>query len=533
MRIPAHAALLMPALAVVVTGCGMDAGALATGDAGGSGGGAGAAPELALRFDVNAPLMLARRESRIVGVLADPPGDHWVRFALLGDGDGMPGDASLDATDRRTDLTGRAEVTLTAPSVPATFLVRASVGAITTTLPVAVDASGITSLTVVPLYSDKREITTWMASVHANTTCGAVEGTPPNDGPYRAMAAFGEEPLVEGVPAGVPLAVTLRAGQFAGGCTNLPSAIEGQENRVPVTVLNRPIQLSQSQVDLVFGVDGPNAEARTAFEAVIESSFATLFPADVSDVATLLDSMQAALEGADRTAFRSARGAAAWDARVTTAFGERASNFLREPLSRFLSLGLSSGRENLVEARIEAVEGELEQARVTLQRVAAGSPEEAGFSSEFDARWQADAADDVLIGTGFAFSAPALLIALAEEPAIAEVPASTSVAGALAALTPCEELAAVLVEYGQADGVSYTGCDVECTRALCEAGIGALVDRFARLDPDATSSIEIAATGHAAVGDDAELAGLDGSWVGNLDVGSSAAQLTGSLSSAE
>ena len=532
MRIPAHAELFVAALAAVVTSCGMETSADLPNGSGGSGG--APPPELALTFDVPAPLMLSSRESRVVGVFVDPPGDHWVRFALLGDGTGTPGDASLDATERRTDLTGRAEISLTAPSAPATFLLRASIGSISSSLPVAVDASGVTAVTVVPIYSDQREISTWTASVHVDKTCANVEGTPPQDGPHSATAKFGESPRVQGVPAGVPLAVTLRADQFAGGCTNLPAAIEGEVNSVTVTVINRPIQLSKSEVDLVFDVDGPDDDARAAFEAVIESSLATLFPADVGDVETLLDEMQATLSSANRTAFRSARGAAAWDTRLEAALGDSASDFLRAPLSRFLALGLSSGREDLVEARLSAIEDEQERALVTIRRVAHGPPEEAGFLTEFRATWQADAADNVLIGTGFSFSAPALLLSLAKGPATTEVPTSTSVDGALAALAPCDAIAEVLVQYGQANGDSYTGCDLECTLALCEAGVGSLVERFAALDPDATSSIDIAATGSAAVGRNAELEGLDGSWVGNLDVGSTAAQLTGSLrSSAE
>lgn len=533
MWIRARAELSVAALLAALTSCGAEGAPEILEDAGGSG---GAPAELAIAFDASEPLMLAPRESRIVGVAVEPPGDHLVRFALLGDGNGTPGDASLDATERRTDLRGRAEITLTAPSVPATFLLRASVGAITRALPVAVDASGITSLTVVPLYSDNRAISTWVASAYADASCAQVEGTPPMDGPYVATAPFGQSPRIEGVPAGVSLAVTLRAGQFAGGCTTLSSAIEGEANRVTVAVINRPIQLAVSSVDLVFGVDGPNEQARAAFEAVIESSLAALFAPETSDVETLLDEMQATLEGSERTAFRSARGAAAWDSRLESALAESAGDFLRAPLARFLSQGLATGREDLVEAQIAAA-GEPEHASVELVHVAGGTPEEAGFATRFDALWQADAADNVLIGTGFSFSAPALLIALAKEPAAAEVPESSSVDGAIATLAPCSQIADVLVEYGQASGVSYTGCDagcscdLECTRALCEAGVTSLVRRFAELDPNKTSSIEIAATGRAVVGTNAELEGLEGSWVGNLDVGSSAAQLTGSLRS--
>jgi hypothetical protein len=534
MWIPARAELSVAAILAALTSCAAQGSPEMTSD---SGGGAGAPAELGITFDAAAPLMLEPRESRIVGVTVDPPGDHLVRFALLDDGEGTPGDASLDATERRTDLTGRAEITLTAPSVPAAFLLRASVDSITQTLPVAVDASGLTSLTVVPRYSDNREISRWIASAHEGATCAQVKGTPPEDGPYTAQAPFGQSPRLEHVPVGVSLAVTLRAGQFAGGCTTLERALEGESNRVTVDVINRPIQLPISSVDLVFSVDGPNDAARAAFEAVIESSLAAIFMPETSDVEALLDEMEATLEGAERTAFRSARGAAAWDSRLETTLGEAAVDFLRLPLTRFLAQGLSSGRDDLVEAQIEAAGGP-EDASVELLRVADGTPEEAGFLTEFDARWQADAADNVLIGTSFSFSAPALLVALAKQPAIAEVPASSSVAGALATLAPCSQIADVLVEYGQADGVSYTGCgancscDLECTLALCEAGITSLVQRFADLDATQTSSIEIAATGRAVVGTNAELEGLsDGSWVGNLDVGSSAAQLSGSLRS--
>jgi hypothetical protein len=535
MQRPAGTALGLSILAVGLSSCGLDPQPDAAFRDPGT---AGAGPELSLRFEVEPPLMLGPRESRRVGVFADPPGDHWVRFALLGDGDGTPGDASLDDTDRRTDLTGRAEVTLTAPSVPATFLLRASVGTVTNSLLVAVDASGLASLTVVPVYSGGRAVSTWFASVHDNATCADVEGTPPTDGPFHATAEHDMRPLVDGVPAGVPLAVTLRAGQFAGGCAPLQGAIEGEENLVSVTVLNRPIQLSQSRVELVFGADGPNAEARALFESVIENAVTEVFnPTESTDVETLLDAMQATLTGAERTAFRSARGAAAWDSRLTAALGDASPDFLRAPLVRWLGLGLEAGRDDLVEATIEAVPGETEEASVLLTRVADGEPEVAGFQTEFDAMWQADAADQVLIGTDFTFSAPALLVALARRPATSEVPASMGVEDALSSLAPCSQIAEVLVEFGQANGVSYAGCDnacrcdLACTIALCEGGIASIVQGIAALDANATSSGQIAATGHAIVGENAELAGLDGSWVGNLDIGGGTAQLTGSLRS--
>src|SRR5450631_3455355 len=108
-----------------------------------------------LSFTPNQTVMLSPKETRVLTVTTSPAGAYLVRFALIGSGaDSAPGDAVLDTSEVQTLEDGVAQVTLTAPSTPASFSVRASVASkVQALLGVSVSSRGYTTLLVEPAYN--------------------------------------------------------------------------------------------------------------------------------------------------------------------------------------------------------------------------------------------------------------------------------------------------------------------------------------------------------------------------------------------
>ncbi|HWZ87789.1 MAG TPA: hypothetical protein VNW92_03035, partial [Polyangiaceae bacterium] len=118
-----------------------------------------------LAFQPAGTLTLDPKATHTLTVVTTPTGNFRVRFALLGSGsNSAPGDAALDANEVVTDDNGIAQVTLTAPSTPTTFSVRASVAKVLTLLGVSVSARNYTTLRVLPSYTGKRPVTEWTAT---------------------------------------------------------------------------------------------------------------------------------------------------------------------------------------------------------------------------------------------------------------------------------------------------------------------------------------------------------------------------------
>ena len=178
-------------------------------------------------------------------VRVEPPGNYTVRLALVGDAR----DAALDLSDAPTDDNGEAAVSMTAPSSAASYTLRASVDTLVATLPVSV-AEAFTTLQVVPSYAGKRPITSWIATVQTHARCDPAETVPPSDGPLLGEATGGLAPAVENVPVGPSLRVTVRAGQFVGGCAELPNGVPSERASVSIPVTDRPLQTAQLEVPL-------------------------------------------------------------------------------------------------------------------------------------------------------------------------------------------------------------------------------------------------------------------------------------------
>ena len=505
---------------------------------GGSGGSGGAA--LTLTFSDAGRLIVDPGAVKILTVVVSPAEPaQTVRFALI-DGPDSVEDAALDPNQNEvtTNAEGRASVTLTAPTVPTSFDVRALVGTIQATLTIEVRAVGAEMLVVEPSYAGERRVTEWVAEVYDDEeiTCAALDVE--EMFPVRSVTVpYGDPIEIADAPVGKKLAVTLRAGFFLSGCSDVEAIVEGQPSNVLVTVTNRPIQFEQSSVHLELGLLDMEAELDTAMQPVIDAARQAVLGTAASDTEALLDAMEeeAAASGVcGASGFPSARSANAWDSELATAFGAQSASAFRDDLGAWLAAGLPSlATDDAFVGTLAAEPGVVGQANLVLSSVAGFRPRDAGFERSVGATWMADASDNVVVGTTLSFNPSALLVLAARAPARMDEPEATSLAGALSLRAGrCDTIASTLTARGQVPGQSCAACALDCTRLLCEGGIARLVARAsAALDADVDrASLRIAATGSAVVGEQAELQSLDGSWVGALDAADHTSELGGQLS---
>ena len=507
--------------------------AASNGATGGSAsGGQPSSSELPSKLTFDAVPELAAREQTVLTVHAVPAKVYHLRFALPTDA-GDPLDAVLDRAEGDSDGSGVATVVLTAPSGSTSFSVRASVdNRVSGKVSVTVKDSGFAVVQVQPHNPTAlRDPTTWIATAHPNKTCADVPGIPPADGPIvGAPAAAGSAPVISGVPAGTPLAITLRSGHFVGGCASIAGLPAGPTpHQVDIAVLNRPIDLSASTLSFSLGLTTPE----TAWSGLLASAESTVLGAlpgtSIDDVDMLLDAMRD--ESADdRQAFEATRKAEGWDALVKAQWGSVASSKLHDLIKSWLISGRQAFSDNqpqlLLEGTVEPAGTNQQSAHLSLFKAAGLEPKRVGFASPTLVSWSASPDDSVTMGTDVYVVASMFATALGEASAVADSGKATTAAEALDEAVDCASLAATLVAAGNQPDLAYTTCDAACLETFCQKALQVIWLRGSGatgLDP---ARLIVTATGHAHVGDSAEIAGMSGSWLGELR-GPSGAPMTG------
>jgi hypothetical protein len=477
---------------------------------------------------IDPPLLNPRDVVNVVATLS-PASEAPVRFALLDSGGATPLDATLVGTGADvTPVDGRATVTLVAASTPTTFGVRASaLGYPTTTLDVSVRKTGLAKLTVSPRCpvcsgcapatdpgcggDPGRPVGEYVVSVWKDRGCD-LPGSPPDDGTLTSMSATA--PVSITVPAGIPLAVVLRAERLAWGCVALDQAVEGAENTAIVPMTNVPMTFDTSDLGVTLGLES-FAPLASALVAPKQALLAAVLGKATDVVDALLDAMRK--DASDPAAFGSTRGTEKWDGYVSEALGPAAPTAIRDPLTRWLDAGLANLQANpSLGLRLRGVAGQTGPT-VSLTSVLGLTPARSGFSPSADGAptWQASANDNVLIGFGLTFDPATLLLGAARAPALAELLGTNNLNEALANAVPCQTVAAALVAHGESSGNSIDGCDRRCTVKLCSQ---AIADLLTTIGTPATTpaTLDVALTAAGTVGADAELVAFDGSWLGWL-----------------
>ena len=512
----------------------------APGSAGASAGDAGAdgndpepVPDV-IAFEPASTLKLRPKQTRQLTVQTTPPGVFRMRFALLDSGsDSAPLDAVLDTGEIMTDDSGVGHVTLTAPSMPTTFMVRASVGRAQARIGVSVSALGYTRLLVTPSYSGQRDVTSWTATAtaRAGKTCSKLLGTPPPDGDLTATVPAKAPLYLDQVPVGVDLAITLRAGHYIGGCIDQSALSEGDGNQVLVYASDRPLNLDDTALDLSFGPSDSLPDFDRLMKADAALVEAALLGDAKSDVEALLNEMRDATSAANRDAFSAARTQNGWQSALETAFGKGSARRLRDPVERWLDAGLASlDVPNAFSGQLTSLgAGSLFELHTVVQ----SSPTNAGFPSSFQASWSADSSDTLLLGSDLSWVPSRLVTALATAPALLEIPAASTVEAALAQVVDCALVGKVLIVYGASPGSAvYASCDEACAVGTCVSAVDAAWKKARTASGTKTATLSVTATGMAHVGDAAEVTDLTGSWVGKLVIGAESAPASGLLAAA-
>ena len=509
-------------LCAASAGCGSDvavAGSASpgTGGASGSAGGGGAGTEPValpeqLRFGPSEVLRLEPGMHQQLEVFATPAGVYDISVSLVGDAR----DAALDTSKVRTAPSGRAVIGLIAPTAPTTFQVRASVGGKISRRAAVSVASGFVDLRVAPKYAGVRSVKTWTATARAGS-CADLEGHPPPDGDLVATAKPGNPVVIDDVPIGTPLAITLRAAFFAGGCTDVSGAELFDAETVTVKITDKPIQLEGVELDLVLGT---TPDARALVDALlghVEPMVLALDAGDRDDVELLLDTMRATADSDQRSAFAAARSLEQWDAALRDAWGPAPGTLLRDSLRKWLRLGAERfAGPKLFEGVLTSSSAEVGDTRVLLERVAGLPVAEAGFVSESSGSFSADTGDTLLLGTSFHWLPSGLLAALAKAPAQIDVPDAETPDAALAQILKCPALATALSELGADAELAFDTCGSDCLEALCETALETLWEQVAAsssMDSE-PASLAVSASGGAEIDDHANPIGLQGTWVG-------------------
>lgn len=462
-----------------------------------------------LAFVPGGVLKLLPLELADINLAAGPPDQYLVRFALLADRpDAAPNDASLDRAEAITDPRGVATVTLTAPSSPSTFTVRAAIGDLEAHLPVSVSDQGYGTVIAQPVYTGTRPIETWVASVRSGSSCADLAGFPPPDGALVATTSSTELPTIDSVPVGPIASVSVRSGHFAYGCTNVADLNTDEVRTVPIDVADRPMELS-GELALSLGIDDQGEEWSTLLTDAIASSLDAFRNGALDDVQMLLDGMEALSTDPEGFQMLSA---------MHDFYAVVQANLSEATLTDRARTWLEAGVENL-----EPLQGELElrnnSAAFRLLSAGGVPTEESGFLGT--ATWSAfsDPGDTLVLGGPLRFQVNRWVVALANGPALEQFPAAADAAEALVLVTDCPLIASNL---STAAGGSVGGeCDATCAQHLCEAAIVTAWARAGDAGGELTR-IAIGVTGTAQVDDEARPVSLDGTWLGTLAGPSSA-----------
>jgi hypothetical protein len=487
------------------------------GATGGSGGSGGASQVQSVEF-LDAPTRLVPRQELTLTVQVSPAGRQLVRFSLPTSEDSEPLDAVLDRSEVETDETGRASAVLLASSSGASFRVRASVGSAVAELALTVtDVTGAT-VEVHPTYSGKRRATTWVATAREGS-CADGPVIPPPDGPMRGFAASDRVPEIVGVPVKVPVAITLRSGHYMGGCASVEMFPAGPANRrhvVKVTVLDRPIELTTSHLSLSLALDPLDTAFVELNQLASASALTAMRGGSTDDADALLDAMRAALDSVARQELDIARNAEGWDDLLRARWGQGAPTRLRDRVASWLTSGAARLNESpaLLEATLRPVDGT--SAELQLSQLAGLSPAQAGLVSSALVSWSADADDTVVLGTDLYFSSSRLATGLAEPVALEDFPEAVTAAAALGLALDCVGLADELAATGSDTTFAYPGCDAACLNDLCNTAVASIWQRGRDVSSSSPVRLAVTAAGEARVGDAAEIAGIVGSWVGEL-----------------
>jgi hypothetical protein len=470
-----------------------------------------------LAFEKTGGLVLGLKEEVELSIIVDPPEHQEVNFVLLGE----PLDATLDHAAVVTDDVGRATVTLRGPNQSTSFRVRSWImRGPADELSVAAVGDGFAPVEITPIYKGIRTITGWQASIVARATCADISPLlPSNLPPAISSESLANEPLiVKDAPVGPSLAVTVRAGEFAWGCSDAHDLVVGETMKVKVNVIDKPIDVAKTHLDVTFDLK-PDPKA---FGPLVETTAAMMFdafvPKHVEPGTMLLDAITTRLPESILTAFADARVSGGWDT-VTTNHLHNQATPLRDSLVAWFSEGFANEPSEIV-ATLKALPSVPGSATLTPVRFGSIPASDAGMPGTHLMSLALDAGDVMHMGGTLYWLPSRYLGAVMERRALQSLPEGTTIADVLAELAACDAL-------GQTLG-GFDTCDATCLAGLCQEALAHHWQDM--LDVTAYSGnvghVDFAAAVGTAVDDKAIPTSFHGTWLGNISDGTLVAKIS-------
>jgi hypothetical protein len=379
-----------------------------------------------------------------------------------------------------------------------------------------VSQQGFGTVEVIPSYLGHRTVTTWVADVSTGS-CAALraQGAVPDDAPggISATASLGSDPLVHPAPVGVGLAVALRAGHFAWGCTDTTTVTANSTVPVTVSVLDKPIDLAAATLDATFTYAPDPSSYATVLAEGVSTLVDAFMPTTSSEGTIVLNSMAAA--ATDPATFAEVRVQAGWDA-IADAHFTMLSKGLRETCSDWATTGAAAQPTTVQASLVGQTAGPV---AITVTQFGSLDATTAGVSALPDATWSGQPNDGVLLSGALVWQVSRFVGASSIAPAQAAQPSASTVSDALTLAADCDGLAAALGSFGT--------CDVACVSNLCGAAIGArwTAALGASSKAAAVDQLFIQASASANVGDVAQPVSLAGEWQGRIVWGPTQMQL--------
>ena len=473
-----------------------------------------------LSLEPSTTISLAPGSSIEVFVAVEPPGNYVIRFMLLGDSL----DASLDASRRQTSDDGKTSVLLNAPGSPAAFRLGATAGSgANAEVAVSVRNLGLANLRVSPSYKGLRNTPSWTASAVAGVKCTEIPGEPHEDGPIVGVAVDGDPVLLDSLPVGPIIAVTMRSNSSVGGCTELADLAPDETRGVTVPVYDMPVRIADTRLHIKLSISSDGGELRPLFDELTESFLYAAFPTDIPTGTTLLDAIQSLLSATDE--FEIARQSMGWDA-IATAWLDVAEHNPRDHIRAWIRRGLQPLYDGeLLSGLLTAAFGSGTLALLSLDSfygipiVSSGVPQNHIVSMSVEP-------GDTMLSGGKITWLPSRLIGAAGDNGAREIEGLDSAHAALSHIVNCNGLTSQLVA---GLGVSLS-CDKLCLETVCDDAINRIWSRSCNHSGLSLNTVQssFAVSGTAAVNGYASIEGLDATWVGTMVYNASETLVRGS-----